>query len=79
MTALRGLWKHSDFGLEKPLSSQTLVSCSVGTSRTLLREMQMVEAWLVKFQEKLRLPGSLPGAIWEVFSMKKLWFMVRWG
>lgn len=41
--------------------------------------MQMVEAWLMKFQKKLRLPGSLPGAIWEVFSMKKLWFMVRWG
>lgn len=77
MTDLRGLGERSDFGLEKPLSSQTLVSCFVGTSRTLLGETQMVEAWLVKFQRKLRIPERLPRAIWEVFCMKELWFMVR--
>lgn len=76
MIDLRGLGERSDSGLEKPVSSQTLVSCSVGTSRTLLGETQMVEAWLDS-QRKLRIPERLPRAIWEVFYMKELWFMVR--
>ena len=42
-----------NFRLEKPLSAESLVSCSVGVWRIMMRAMQKMEAWLVKFQREV--------------------------
>lgn len=48
---LKGLW---NFGLEELLSVQRLVSCSAGTWKIkLLREMQMMGAWIMMFQKNI--------------------------
>lgn len=50
-----GLWLHLNFMLEKPLSTHGSVGCSVWIWKArVFREMQMMEAWLVKLQEEAK-------------------------
>lgn len=59
---VEGLW---DLRVEKPLSVKSSVSSSVGGRKcTFWEEVQMVEAWLGKFQRETK---TLPGHLCEEF------------
>jgi hypothetical protein len=46
---VKGLWK---FGLEDSFGVKSFVGCCVGTSKIMLRTVQKIESWLVKFQRE---------------------------
>ena len=56
-------------------ATECLVGCFVGASKIrMLRELQMTEAWLVKFQRE----EILPQLASMVFYIKS-WFLICWG
>ena len=57
-----------DFGLEKPLSVESSVVCSVGAWKKRCLTIEMMEAWLVKFQRE---------ADYQILHVKKLWLSAQ--
>lgn len=58
-----------ELGLEKPLSVQNLVCCSVGGwKKRMLREIQMMEAWLMRCQWKFESHLKTLLGVWNILS-----------
>lgn len=55
--------------MEIILNAQSLMDCSVGAQKIMLRHMQMMEVWLVMFQREVKTIR----AIHMIFWLKDLW------